>query len=175
MRAKSSKQRCPALCILLKKLSTSSSPSWLPTIKSQKFKAIDLKAPTDEHPCYTASQNCAKKIPRCGPSYLLLALRSTNCQKTWHEFLVSWQEKATTMSEIRKTLQNLSHLLPLTMMNKWCLLMLSPFSKNTHRIGCRNRKKLARSFGQFGRNHFLVSGGYLQRPSNLLKCYQLNL
>ena len=54
----------------------------------------------------------------------------------------------------------------------WCCL---PFHENTHRIGRRNRKKPARSIGQFGRNHFLVSGGYLQRPSNLLKCYQLNL
>ena len=43
--------------------------------KITKIQAIDLKAPTDEHPCYTASQNCTKKIPRCGPSYLLLALR----------------------------------------------------------------------------------------------------
>ena len=33
------------------------------------------------------------------------------------------------MFEIRKTSQNLSHLLPLTIMNKWCLLMLSPFSQ----------------------------------------------
>ena len=50
----------------------------------------------------------------------------------------------------------------------WCCL---PIHWNTYRIGCRKRKKLVRSFERFGRNQFLVSGGYLQRPSNLLKCY----
>ena len=144
--------------------------------KITKIQSYRLKNSNGRAPVFYGLPQLHKENTPLRPIVSFIGSRLTIYQKTWHEFLVSWQEKATTMSEIRKTSQNLSHLLQLTMMSKWCLLMLSPFSqKYPQDWPSRSQKKTVRSFGQFGKNHFLVCGGYLQRPLNLLKCYQLNL
>ena len=77
-------------------------------IQSYRLKSSNGRAPV----LYGLPTLHKENIPRWDPTYLSLDLRLTIYQKTWHEFWVSWQEKVTTMSEIRKASQNLSHLLP---------------------------------------------------------------
>ena len=57
--------------------------------KITKIQSYRLKSSNGRAPALYGLPKLHKKIPRCGPSYLLLALRPTIYQNTWYEFSVS--------------------------------------------------------------------------------------